>query len=103
MATMTQPRTPHRGMPRPSLWGIVAIFGIVAIVWAALAVQAAIIGDRQNTTNNELRQEIASVKAGAPASAEALPVQASDQAKAQAYDASLPPATANPVKDITLT
>ncbi len=73
------------------------------MVWAALAVQAAIIGHRQNTITTKLRQEIAAVKAGAPASAEALPVQASDQAKAQVYDASLPPAAANPVKDITLT
>jgi copper-containing nitrite reductase len=72
------------------------------LIWAALSVQAAILGDRQQASTDTLQQQIDTLKAGAP-QADTFPVDVSDQAKAQAYNASLPPATAEPIKEIDLT
>lgn len=88
---------------RPSLKGIGAVLGTGALVWGALAVQAAIVGERQESTTARLEQQIAQVQAGAPAQAQRYTTEVSDQAKAQPFDATLPPATTAPVKEITLT
>lgn len=102
MAVASRPHSPQRGF-HPSAKGLLTVAGIGALVWAALSVQAAILGTRQDSANTQLRQEIAAVKTAAPATAQALPMELSDQAKAQPFDAALPPASAAPVKEITLT
>jgi nitrite reductase (NO-forming) len=74
-----------------------------ALVWAALSVQAAIMGGRQDSHNARVQQQIDAVRSSAPASAAALPVAGSDQAKTAAFDATLPPASTAPAKELTLT
>lgn len=103
MALVARPGSPGAGFPHRPLRTVLSIAGIVAVVWVALSLQAAIMGSRQDTNNAELRKEIAAVKASAPATSAALPVAVSDQAKAAAFDATLPPATTAAVKEITLT
>ncbi len=102
MATATQPRTQHPTLPHPSRRTVLIALGLIVLIWASLSVQAAILGDRQQATAGALQEQIDALKAGVPQAA-GLPVEVSDQAKAQAYDASLAPATAEPVKEIDLT
>jgi nitrite reductase (NO-forming) len=83
-----------------------AVIGIGLVVWAALAVQAAIVGQREDARDARLREELsgsAAVTAVAPAAVESFPMAVSDQAKATPFDATLPPASLAPVKEITLT
>lgn len=103
MASVTEPGIHREHFPRPSGKALLAAIGVIAFVWAALSVQAAILGDRQQTSSTGLQQQIDAIKAGGATQAMTLPVDVSDQAKARANDASLQPATAEPVKEITLT
>ncbi len=103
MAIATRQTAPHQGARRPAGWTVLAVLGILALVWATLAVQAAIMGERQDSRNAEVQKQISAITTAAPAKAAALPVEVSDQAKAQPFDATLAPASTAPVKDITLT
>lgn len=86
--------------------GMLALGGVL---WATLFIGGAIltdrinrVADRQGVQQNQLRPDLAAAGGAFPDQAQALPVAVSDQAKAQAYDASLPPASAATVKEITL-
>jgi nitrite reductase (NO-forming) len=105
MTTISQTHAPHHGFPRPSGKTILAAIAVLAVVWAAISVQAAILGDRQDNTTAQLRQEIQAAKSASAqvAPAQTLPMEVSDQAKAAAFDASLPAASLAPVKDISIT
>ena len=79
--------------------GLLAVIGIGLVVWAALAVQAAIVGQREDARDARLREELsgsAAVTAVAPAAVESFPMAVSDQAKATPFDATLPPASLAP-------
>lgn len=102
MALATR-ETSHRQGFRPSLKGAGMVLSAGALVWGALAVQAAIVGERHDTTTARLERQIAQVQAATPAQAQSFTTQVSDQAKTQPFDATLPPATSAPVKEIVLT
>ncbi|HLZ68777.1 MAG TPA: cupredoxin domain-containing protein [Dehalococcoidia bacterium] len=99
-----QPAAPRRGFPFPSGKTLLALAVLVGAVWAALAVQAAILSDWSAGDTQGLQHQIDQLKAGAgrPA-ASTLPMQVSDQAQAQPFDATLPPLADTPVKEIALT
>lgn len=103
MAVAPRPRSSSHGL---QVIGILAVIGIGLVVWAALAVQAAIVGQRENDRDARLREELtggATVTASAPAATGTFSMGVSDQAKATPFDATLPPASLAPVKEITLT
>ena len=103
MATIAQPDAPRHGFPRPSGKTLLAAVAVLAVVWAALGVQAAILSDRQDSNSAQLRQEMQALKSSAKTTAASLPMEVSDQAKAKPFDASLPPVSAAPIKEISLT
>lgn len=103
MAVHTRRQSSGAALP---IAGLLALVGIGLVLWAVLALQAAIIGSRQDKQNNQFREEITRLQAAAPtttATGSTFAVAASDQAKAAPFDATLPPVTAAPVKEITLT
>jgi copper-containing nitrite reductase len=102
VATTAQPQASQPSFPRPSGKTLIAIVGVIAVVWSALGIQGAILGESQQTSDTAMQQQIDALKSGVAQSA-TLPVAVSDQASAQAYDATLPPVTAEPVKEIALT
>ena len=103
MATIAQPDAPRHGFPRPSGKTLLAAVAVLAVVWAAFGVQAAILSDRQDSNSAQLRQEMQALKSSAKTTAASLPMEVSDQAKAKPFDASLPPVSAAPIKEISLT
>ncbi len=102
LITQSHPSASKRGFPFPSGKSLLALAVLVGAVWAALAVQAAILSDWSAGDTKSLQNQIDQLKSG-QTTASAFPMEVSDQAKAQPFDASLPPATDAPVKEISLT
>jgi len=107
MATVAQPGARSGasggGFPRPSVRGVWIGLAIVALVWASMAVQAAILSDRQSSGDATLKKELEAAQAKiGQTQPYAFTTEVSAQAKAQPFDATLPPATAAPIKEITL-
>lgn len=102
LITQPQPSASKRGFPFSSGKTLLALAVLVGAVWAALAVQAAILSDWSAGDTKSLQNQIEQLKAGQTA-ASSFPMEVSDQAKAQPFDATLPPVSDAPVKEITLT
>ncbi|HZQ37472.1 MAG TPA: cupredoxin domain-containing protein [Dehalococcoidia bacterium] len=102
LITQSHPSASKRGIPTPSWKVLLALAVLVGAVWAALAVQAAILSDWSAGDTTSLQKQINDLKSGQAATS-SFPMEVSDQAKAQPFDASLPPATDTPVKEISLT
>ncbi len=104
MASITHPRSERSGFPHPSGRTVLLLLAVIGIIWAGLSIQAAILSQRQDDQSAATQKQIAALQAQQPAAAAApFPMDVSDQAQAAAYDASLQPATADPVKDIAIT
>jgi copper-containing nitrite reductase len=103
MATLDRPYAGHSRFPHPSWRTALLLLAVIGIIWAALAVQAAILSQRQDDQNAAVQQQIKTLTGQQIAPAAAFPMDVSDQAKTAPYNAALAPATTEPVKDIAIT